>query len=57
LGKARKLVERADTQIRNMYKKLFMEAAKVACKYRLNRRLEPLYIVDQEGNGRYLRRG
>ena len=24
LGKARKLVERADTQIRNMYKKLFV---------------------------------
>jgi hypothetical protein len=57
LGKARKLVERADAQTRNMYKKLFAEAAKVARKYRLDGRLEPLYIVDQEGNGRSLRRG
>ena len=57
LGKARRLVEQADIQVRNIYKKLFVEAAKVARKYRLNRRLEPLYIVDQEGNGRSLRRG
>ena len=57
MGKARKLVERADAQTRNMYKKLFAEAAKVARKYRLDGRLEPLYIVDQEGNGRSLRRG
>jgi hypothetical protein len=57
LGKARKLVERADIQVRNTYKKLFAEAAKVARKYRLDGRLEPLYIVDQEGNGRSLRRG
>ena len=57
LGKARKLVERADMQLRNMYKKLFAEAAKVTRKYRLDGRLEPLYIVDQEGNGRSLRRG
>ena len=57
LGKARKLVERADIQLRNMYKKLFAETAKVARKYRLDGRLEPLYIIDQEGNGRFLRRG
>jgi hypothetical protein len=57
LGKARKLVERADMQLRNMYKKLFAEAAKVTRKYRLDGRLEPLYIVDQEGNGQSLRRG
>jgi hypothetical protein len=44
LGKARKLVERANAQVRNMYKKLFVEAAKVACKYRLDGHLEPLYI-------------
>ena len=54
LGKARKLVEWADTQIRNMYKKLFTEAVKVARKYRLDGRLESLYKVDQESNGQYL---
>jgi hypothetical protein len=37
LGKARKLVKCADMQLRNMYNKLFAEAAKVACKYRLDR--------------------
>ncbi|KJZ69758.1 hypothetical protein HIM_10841 [Hirsutella minnesotensis 3608] len=57
LEKARKIVERADAQMRNMYKKWFGEAAKVARKYRLDGRLEPLYIVDQEGKGRFLRRG
>ena len=57
LGKAQRLVERADIQVRNIYKKLFAEAAKVARKYRLDGRLEPLYIVDQEGNGRSLCRG
>ena len=57
LGKARKLIELADVQIRNMYKKLFTEAAKVARKYRLDGRLEPLYIIDQEGNGWSLCRG
>jgi hypothetical protein len=36
LGKVRKLVERADIQLRNMYKKLFAETAKVAYKYRLD---------------------
>jgi hypothetical protein len=46
LGKVRKLVECADAQIRNMYKKLFAEAAKVARKYRLDGRLKPLYIMD-----------
>jgi hypothetical protein len=39
------------------YKKLFAEAAKVGPKYRLNGRLEQLYIVNQEGNGWSLRRG
>ena len=51
LGKARKLIELADVQIRNIYKKLFTEAAKVARKYRLDGHLELLYIVDQERNG------
>jgi hypothetical protein len=36
LGKARKLVEHANMQLRNIYKKLFAEVAKVTCKYRLN---------------------
>ena len=57
LEKARKVVERADAQIKNMYRKCFGEAAKIACGYRLGGRLEPLYIIDQEGNGRSLRRG
>ena len=57
LEKARKVVERADAQIRNMYRKCFGEAAKIVRRYRLGGRLEPLYIVDQEGNGRSPRRG
>jgi hypothetical protein len=57
LEKARRVVECADAQVRNVYKKLFAEAAKLARKYRLDGRLEPLYIIDQEGNGRFLRRG
>jgi hypothetical protein len=51
LEKAQRVVECADAQVRNMYKKLFAEAAKLARKYRLDERLEPLYIIDQEGNG------
>jgi hypothetical protein len=51
LEKARKLIEHADAQIKNMYKKLFTEVAKVARKYRLDGHLELLYIVDQERNG------
>ena len=50
LEKAKKVVERTDMQIKNMYRKCFREAAKIARRYRLDRRLEPLYIVDQEGN-------
>jgi hypothetical protein len=36
LEKARRVVERADAQVRNVYKKLFTEGAKLACKYRLD---------------------
>jgi hypothetical protein len=50
LEKARKVVERTDAQIKNMYRKCFGEAAKIARGYRLGRQLEPLYIIDQEGN-------
>jgi hypothetical protein len=57
LEKVRKVVECADAQMKNMYRIWIGEAAKVACKYRLNGRLELLYIADQEGIGWSLCRG
>ena len=57
LEKARKVVEGADAQIKNMYRKCFGEVVKIARRYRLGGRLKLFYIVDQEGNGRSLRRG
>ena len=57
LEMVRKVVECADAQMKNMYRIWIGEAAKVARKYRLNGRVEPLYIADQEGIGWSLRRG
>ncbi|KAF5132924.1 hypothetical protein E5D57_003546 [Metarhizium anisopliae] len=57
LEAARLMVERAATRSRNALKRQFEATAKIARKKRLDGVLEPLYIVDAEGCGRYLRRG
>ncbi|KFG81468.1 transposase [Metarhizium anisopliae] len=57
LEAARQMVERAAVRSRNALKRQFEATAKIARKKRLDGVLEPLYIVDAEGCGRYLRRG
>ena len=56
LEAARQMVERAAVRSRNALKRQFEATAKIARKKRLDGVLEPLYIVDAEGCGRYLRR-
>jgi len=57
LRRAREIVERAKTRHHNAVKRAVFEAAKKARKWRLESRLEPLYIVDSIGCGRIVRRG
>ncbi|KJZ70102.1 hypothetical protein HIM_10505 [Hirsutella minnesotensis 3608] len=56
LAKARRVVERAEKQHYNGCKKWFMEAAKISRKWRIEGRLQPMYVIDYPGSGRLLRR-
>ena len=56
VAKARRVVDRAERQYRNGCRKCFMEAAKISRRWRLEGRLQPMYVIDDEGCGRLLRR-
>ena len=57
LQRAQRIVNQAHLRYQKLCQKAFSEAAKKAKKFRLEGRLQPMYLIDETGYGRTIQRG